>query len=122
MSNQHRAFRAQVSDISGILEMSGSRKQEACANLKKIEDEIGRKGVSQLMVCNGKYPEDFKKAKAFCQTCAAAGNITRPCLPSTPLLFQDQQDGDRKLVKLSGNKLSITPIGTADRYLIDFCQ
>ena len=43
------------------------------------------------------------------------------CLLTSPLEFQDQKDGDRKLVTLSGNQLSITPIGSADRLLPLHC-
>ena len=40
------------------------------------------------------------------------------CLLSSPVVFQDQGDGDRKMVTLSGNQLTITgtPFGSTDRF------
>ena len=38
------------------------------------------------------------------------------CFLSSPVVFQDQHDGDRKLVTLSGNQLTITPSGSTDRF------
>ena len=99
-----------------MLELSGSKKTDACLDFKKLEDKLGPAGVTQLMKCDGKYPENFKEFRSFCQSCAISGNLTRLCLPSVPVLFQDQHDGDRKVVTLSGNKLNITSFGTGDRY------
>ena len=99
--------------------MFGEQKIAACEELDEIIDDIGRERVLQMMECDGKYPEDFKQFRSFCQSCAISGNLTRLCLPSVPVLFQDQHDGDRKVVTLSGNKLNITSFGTGDRYLND---
>ena len=41
----------------------------------------------------------------------------KDCLPNFPLKFQDQHAGDRKQVTLSGNKMTITPLGTRYRFL-----
>ena len=97
--------------------MFGEQKIAACEELDEIIDDIGRERVLQMMECDGKYPEDFKQARAFCQISAALGNTSRPCLPSTPLLFQDQHDGHRMVVTLSGGKLSITSFGSTARLL-----
>ena len=98
--------------------MSGASKIEACKKLDKIEDELGSEGVAQLMKCGGKYPEDFKQVRDFCRSCDLPDSINQGCLASTPHVFEDQHDGDRKMVTLSGNKLSITPIGSAERYFM----
>ena len=39
----------------------------------------------------------------------------KSCIQGSPLVFKDLNDGDSKLVTLSGNRLSITPIGTDAR-------
>ena len=108
---------AKVPDLSAILDMSGAKK--ACENLYKMEVQLGPAEVARLMECDGKYPAAFKHAKAFCRSGDAMGNITQACLPSTPLIFEDQHDGERKLVTLSGNTLSITAFGSKDRLFYD---
>ena len=108
---------AQGPDLSDMLDMSGTRKKKACENLDKMQLKIGPAGVTHLMQCAGAYPVAFKRAKAFCRTDAASDSTAQVCLPSTPLVFQDQHDGDRKLVTLTGNRLSITSFGSTDRLL-----
>ena len=50
--------------------------------------------------------------------CVVDSTTAKDCLLNSPLEFQDQKDGDRKLVTLSGTQLTITPIGSADRLSI----
>ena len=40
------------------------------------------------------------------------------CLPSSTFEYQDQLDGDRKKVTVSGNQLVITPSGSTERLSI----
>ena len=50
--------------------------------------------------------------------CIDYSSTTKTCLPRFPLEFQDQKDGDRKMVTLSGKygtELTITPVGSGDR-------
>ena len=112
------AVYAQVPDVLAILDMSDGEKIDACEKLDKMVDKIGREGLSNLMACDGKYPEDFKQARAFCRTCDLPGGVLQGCLSSTPLVFADQHDGDSKMVTLSGNKLTITSMGNKERYFM----
>ena len=99
--------------------MSGAEKVEACEKLNKMADEIGPEGVSQLMACDGKYPDDFKEAISFCQSCDLPDNENQDCLPSAPHVFEDGYDGSHMMVALSGDKLTITStIGSAERYFM----
>ena len=84
-----------------------------------MEVQLEPEEVEKLMECGGKYPAAFKRAKAFCRSHGALGKTPQACLPSTPLIFEDQRDGDRKLVTLSGNKLSITSFAGKDRLFYD---
>ena len=49
--------------------------------------------------------------------CVLYSTMAEDCLLNSPLEFHDLKDGDRKQVTLSGNQLTITPIGSADRLL-----
>ena len=110
---------AQVPDLSAILDTSGARKLKVCENLYEMEVQIGPAEMAQLMECGGKYPAAFRRAKGFCRSGRALGNTPQACLPNTPLIFEDQHDGSRKLVTLSGNKLSITSFAGKDRFFYD---
>ena len=97
-------FFAQVPSLVAMLGMSVDKKQEACQNLESFESQLGPLGLMQLMKCSA----DFTSARANAIEFCGAAVSEEACLPSTPLVFQDQHDGDRKLVTLTGNQLSIT--------------
>ena len=43
------------------------------------------------------------------------GGSRRSCIEGSQVVFKDMHDGDSKQVTLSGNDLTITPIGSDDR-------
>ena len=111
---QNTSFRHEINRLVAYYtgERFEGQKLEACEKLDKMVDKMGHKGVSQLIACGGKYPEDFKQARAFCRTCDMHGGVLKGCLSSYPQEFMDQHDGDRKMVTLNGNKFdNIPPMG-----------
>ena len=51
-----------------MLDLSGTRKKEACEELANFELLIGPQGVTELMVCGDDFPAEFRQAKVFCGT------------------------------------------------------
>ena len=54
-------------------------------------------------------------------TQAYPGPAPTRCLPESRLVFQDQHDGDRKVVTLSGNHMTILPFDSGARLPTNFC-
>ena len=51
-----------------MLNLSGTRKKEACEELDNFELLVGPQGVTELMECGDDSPAEFRQAKAFCGT------------------------------------------------------
>ena len=66
--------------------------------------------ISQQILCM-RWPFAF----AVHTLCVLHSTKAKDCLLTSPLDFQDQKDGDRKRVTLSGNQMAITPSRSADR-------
>ena len=49
-----------------MLDMSGARKKEACGEFNSFQLLVGQAGVKQLMGCEGGFPAQFRRARAFC--------------------------------------------------------
>ena len=87
-----------------MLRLSGETKDEHCDELEIFESHLGPLGLAQLMKCSIDFTTARNDAIEFC---GAAASLPQACLPSAATLFQDQHNGDRKLLALSGNLLTI---------------
>ena len=64
---------AQAPHLTAMLDMTGSRKKEACGKLDGFKKQVGDAGLMQLLKCAGDFPKAYKDAKAFCGTGGAGG-------------------------------------------------
>ena len=64
---------AQAPHLTAMLDMTGTRKNEACAKLDGFKKQVGDAGLMQLLKCAGDFPKAYKDAKAFCGTGGAGG-------------------------------------------------
>ena len=63
----------QAPHLRAMLDMTGSRKKEACGKLDGFKKQVGDAGLMQLLKCAGDFPKAYKDAKAFCGTGGAGG-------------------------------------------------
>ena len=87
-----------------MLRLSGETKDEHCEDLENYESQLGLLGLAQLMKCSSDFTTARNDAIEFC---GAVPTLAKSCLPSATTLFEDQHNGDRTLVALSGNRLTI---------------
>ena len=69
-----------------MLDMTGTRKKEACGKLDGFKKQVGDAGLMQLLKCAGDFPKAYKDAKAFCGTGGAgpgSGSIEKPSSSSS---------------------------------------
>ena len=59
--------------LKAMLDMSGTRKKEACVKLDGFKKQVGDAGITQILKCAGDFPKAYKDAKAFCGTGGAGG-------------------------------------------------
>ena len=59
---------AQAPHLTAMLDMTGTRKKEACGKLDGFKKQVGEAGLMQLLKCAGDFPKAYKDAKAFCGT------------------------------------------------------
>ena len=71
LTTNHRdsvATIAQAPHLTAMLDMTGTRKKEACGKLDGFKKQVGDEGLMQLLKCAGDFPKAYKDAKAFCGT------------------------------------------------------
>ena len=51
-----------------------------------------------------------------------SGKAQKSCIEESPLVFIDMHDGDKKLVTLSGNHLTIDPVASDERLSTSLCD
>merc|ERR1712032_1794912 len=56
----------QAPHLTAMLDMTESRKKEACGKLDGFKKQVGDAGLMQLLKCAGDFPKAYKDAKAFC--------------------------------------------------------
>ena len=76
-TNHHNAAAvattAQAPHLKAMLDMTGTRKKEACVKLDGFKKQVGDAGITQILKCAGDFPKAYKDAKAFCGTGGAGG-------------------------------------------------
>ena len=88
-----------------ILGMSGERKDERCEELENFESQLGLLGLVELMKCSSDFTTARNDAIEFC---VPVVSLAQSCLSSAPTVFEDQHDGERNLVALSDNRVTMT--------------
>ena len=69
---------AQAPHLKAMLDMTGTRKKEACDKLDGFKAQVGAKGIIEIMKCEGAFPKAYKDAKAFCGGGNSSSSTKKP--------------------------------------------